>query len=85
MSVFGSAASSASNTQGDISGDVAVANPPSDSISEIAFSPTANLLGVSSWDNKVRIYQINDNGTGEGKAMIDFQGPALGVTWSPVG
>jgi mRNA export factor len=81
--LFGSS-SSTSTTQGDISKDVEVPQPPTDSISEIAFSPKADLLGVSSWDNKVRIYAIDQFGKGEGKAMFDFQGPALSVAWSPV-
>jgi mRNA export factor len=83
-SLFGSASSSQSNTQGDISKDVEVPQPPTDSISEIAFSPKADFLGVASWDQKVRIYQIDQFGKGEGKAMFDFQGPALSVAWSSV-
>jgi len=82
--LFGTAASAANQTQGDISKDVAVDNPPSDSISNITFSPKADYLAVSSWDNKVRIYQIDGSGRSEGKALFDFQGPALSCVWSPV-
>jgi mRNA export factor len=64
--------------------DVELKQPPSDSVSEIAFSPKADLLAVSSWDQKVRIYAIDSFGQGEGKALFDFQGPALGVAWSTV-
>jgi mRNA export factor len=83
--LFGSAASTANQqTAGDISKDVPVESPPTDSISEITFSPKGDFLAVSSWDNKVRIYQIDGSGRSEGKALFDFQGPALSCAWSPV-
>jgi mRNA export factor len=82
--LFGSAASSAANTQGDLSKDVEIKQGPTDSVSEIAFSPKADFLAVSSWDQKVRIYGIDSFGQGEGKALFDFQAPALGVTWATV-
>lgn len=89
MSLFstntGAGSSSTSNTTGDISKDVPLASPPDDSISELAFSPTADFLGVASWDNKVRIYQVNDQGQSEGKAVMDFQAPVLTCAWSLVG
>ena len=33
--------------------DIEVASPPTDSISALSFSPQAELLAVSSWDNAV--------------------------------
>jgi mRNA export factor len=84
MSGFYSNQASTTPSQGDISKDVAVKEPPPDSISQIAFSPVADYLAVSSWDNKVRIYEIDGNGNSQGKAYIDFQAPALSVAWSPV-
>jgi mRNA export factor len=33
--------------------DVELASPPDDSISSLSFSPTANHLVATSWDNKV--------------------------------
>jgi WD40 repeat protein len=33
--------------------DIEVVQPPSDSISDLAFSPLANFLAASSWDNQV--------------------------------
>jgi len=83
--LFGQSSTAATNTQGDISKDVEVPQPPTDSISEITFSPKGNYLAVSSWDNKIRIYGIDDNGRGEGKGAFELQGPALSVTWSPDG
>ena len=87
-SLFGggnaSAASSANPTQGDLSKDVEVKNPPEDSISQLSFSPVSDHLAVSSWDKKVRIYEIAANGDSQGRAMFEFEGPALGCTWSKV-
>lgn len=60
MAFFGSTGSSLSTA---LSGsalasttapDVEVANPPADSISSLAWSPTADFLAVGSWDNQVR-------------------------------
>lgn len=89
MSLFGSvgAASSSAgqtNTTGDISKDVALNSPPEDSISDLRFSPASEHLAVSSWDKKVRIYEINDQGQSEGKALFDHEGPVLNCCWSPV-
>jgi mRNA export factor len=89
MALFGSsssttAASAAQNTTGDISKDVALSNPPEDSISDLAFSPVSEHLAVASWDKKVRIYEINDQGQSEGKAMFEHEAPVLNCCWSPV-
>jgi mRNA export factor len=81
--LFGSTATP-TTTQGDLGKDLAVKDPPADSVSEINFSPKADFLAVASWDNKVRIYEIDGSGNSQGKAMIDFEGPALGVSWSDV-
>lgn len=88
MALFSTGTSTAAaappNTTGDISKDVPLISPPEDSISELAFSPTADFLSVASWDNKVRIYQVNDQGQSEGKAVMDFQAPVLTTAWSLV-
>ena len=87
MSLFGSAttsASSSSNTTGDISKDVPLSQPPEDSISELAFSSAGDYLAVASWDNKVRIYEVNEQGQSQGKAEIAFEKPALSCAWSTV-
>lgn len=74
----------ANPTQGDLKGDVEVANPPTDSVSALRFSPTADYLSVSSWDNHVRIYEVKGDGTTEPKAAFQHDGPALDTCWSPV-
>lgn len=86
--LFGSSASASSataNTQGDLSKDVQVSNPPEDSISNIVFSPQSDHLAVSSWDKKVRIYEIDQNGNSQGKAMFEHEGPVLDCAWSKDG
>lgn len=85
--LFGAAATTttaASNTTGDISKDVALNSPPEDSISDLRFSPASDHLAVASWDKKVRIYEINDQGQSEGKALFEHEAPVLNCCWSPV-
>lgn len=84
--LFGSASSAANAnpTQGDLSKDVAVSDPPEDSISDIAFSPQSDHLAVASWDKKVRIYEIDGNGNSQGRAFFEFEGPVLNCAWSKV-
>ncbi|KAG5463037.1 MAG: WD40-repeat-containing domain protein, partial [Olpidium bornovanus] len=62
-----------------------VTNPPSDSISDIAFSPQADYLAASSWDNSVRVWEVLPNGSTNAKAMINHDAPALCCSWSKDG
>lgn len=87
--LFGSVSSTAAsagstNTTGDISKDVALNQPPEDSISDMRFSPVSEHLAVASWDKKVRIYEINAQGQSEGKALFEHEAPVLNCCWSPV-
>jgi WD40 repeat protein len=87
--LFGSAAASsaASTTVGDLKQDVALSDPPSDSISDLSFSPAPNgpdFLAVSSWDNKVRIYEIAQNGQSQGRHAFEHSQPVLGCDFSKV-
>lgn len=89
MSLFGSvgaASTSAAqtNTTGDISKDVALNSPPEDGISDMCFSPASEHLAVASWDKKVRIYEINEQGQSEGKALFEHEAPVLNCCWAPV-
>jgi mRNA export factor len=72
------------STLGELSKDVALTNPPEDSISDIDFSPQSQHLAVASWDKKVRIYEISATGVSEGKAFFDHDGPVLSCHWSKV-
>ncbi|KAE8379451.1 WD40-repeat-containing domain protein [Aspergillus bertholletiae] len=90
MSLFGSVGTTSTtagqtNTTGDISKDVALNSPPEDSISDLQFSPASEHLAVASWDKKVRIYEINDQGQSEGKALFEHEAPVLSCCWAPDG
>ncbi|KAG1473074.1 hypothetical protein G6F56_001160 [Rhizopus delemar] len=65
--------------------DFEVANPPTDTISGLEFSTQADFLAVSSWDNQVRIYEVQPSGSTVPKAAYSHEGPALCVTWSKDG
>ncbi|KAF8565940.1 hypothetical protein P879_08784 [Paragonimus westermani] len=59
--------------------------PPSDTVSGLCFSPECIqtvFLAATSWDNRVRIWEIQANGTTVPKAEQMHQGPALGVCWA---
>ncbi|KAH8112004.1 WD40 repeat-like protein [Phellopilus nigrolimitatus] len=92
MSFFGGAPSTAgttigaTNTNANEPKDVEVSDPPSDSISSLAFSSAGEYLAVGSWNNEVRIYEVNpQGGQTQGKAMYQHQGPVLGVCWNKDG
>ncbi|RKP26732.1 WD40-repeat-containing domain protein [Syncephalis pseudoplumigaleata] len=65
--------------------DFEVSQPPSDGIADMSFSPTADLLAVASWDNQMRIYEVQPTGTTIGKAMYSHEGPVLCCAWSKDG
>ncbi|KAI8827285.1 WD40-repeat-containing domain protein [Fimicolochytrium jonesii] len=65
--------------------DVEISQPPGDTVSELRFSPRANLLAASSWDNQTRIWEISSNGQSIPKAAIQHEAPALCVDWSADG
>jgi len=88
----GSSAAAPTSTTGDTSKDVEVPQNqlPTDSISDLSFSPTHDFLAVASWDGSVRIYEVNNAGA-TGKWMFQCQ-PGQGsvehplcVAWSKVG
>ncbi|KAK9451559.1 WD40-repeat-containing domain protein [Limtongia smithiae] len=87
MSFFGASSSSMgtsvqTGTAAELQNDRDITSPPEDSISDICFSPQADFLAVSSWDKKVRIYEVAGNGDSQGKALYEHQGPVLSVHWS---
>jgi mRNA export factor len=86
MSLFATNTTSNVNqtTTVDISGDLEVPQGPEDSISDLAFSPTAEILSVASWDNKIRIYEIGQGGV-NGKAMYEHASPVLTTHFSKDG
>jgi WD40 repeat protein len=81
--LFGATTTNTANTLGDLSKDIQLNQGPEDSISDLSFSPQSEHLAVSSWDKKVRIYEVNESG-GEGKALFEHEGPVLSCDWSKV-
>ncbi|ORX91111.1 WD40 repeat-like protein [Basidiobolus meristosporus CBS 931.73] len=69
----------------NVNKDFEVSQPPEDGISELSFSTQADFLAVSSWDNQVRIYEVQQNGSTVGKAMYNHDGPVLCCKWSKDG
>ncbi|KAI8391842.1 WD40-repeat-containing domain protein [Radiomyces spectabilis] len=65
--------------------DFEVASPPTDGISDLAFSPQADLLAASSWDSQIRIYEVQPSGNTVPKAAYSHEGPVLSVAWSKDG
>ena len=64
--------------------DFEVAQSPGDGISSLSFSPQADFLAASSWDNQTRIYEVQPTGNTVGKAAIQHEAPVLDVCWSTV-
>ncbi|KAF2169406.1 hypothetical protein M409DRAFT_52653 [Zasmidium cellare ATCC 36951] len=72
--------------QNDLSKDITIQDSPQDSISDLRFNPQVeHLLAAASWDNTVRIYDINQTGGNKGVAMFSHEGPVLSCCWSPDG
>lgn len=85
MAFLSSSTPAASSTTGDTSKDLEIgaAMTPTDSISDLMFSPTHDFLAVSSWDSGVRIYDFA-NGP-QLKWMFKCQKEVLCVAWSKDG
>jgi mRNA export factor len=87
MAFFGASQPSqpgSSSTTGDLKNDVEINAAPEDGISEIQFSSVADYLAVSSWDRKVRVYEIAPTGQSQGKFFYEHDGPVLSCCWSKV-
>ncbi|KAH3677180.1 hypothetical protein WICMUC_001761 [Wickerhamomyces mucosus] len=87
MSFFGNKTTTSSTgttqaTEQDLANDVIVTNPPEDTISDIAFSPQADFFSASSWDKKVRIYEVTPTGATEGRALYEHDAPVLTTRWT---
>lgn len=86
--IFGSTPAASTSTLGDLKSDVALSDPPTDTVTSLSFSPAPNgpdFLAVSSWDNKVRIYEIAGNGQSQGRHAYGHEQPVLDCDFSKVG
>eukprot|EP01018_Ginkgo_biloba_P032035 Gb_30896 [translate_table: standard] len=64
---------------------VKLTQPPTESISSVSFSPKANYLVATSWDNQVRCWEVLPTGNSVAKAMISHDQPVLCSTWKDDG
>ncbi|KAL0387153.1 UNVERIFIED_CONTAM: protein RAE1 [Sesamum radiatum] len=83
MSAFG-----ATSTNLNPNRSTEVLQPPTDSVSSLSFSPKANFLVGTSWDNQVRCWEVTRSGTTIGtvpKASISHDQPVLCSTWKDDG
>lgn len=67
--------------------DFELVQPPSDGVSSLSFSPNApNYLCGTSWDNNVRVWEIDPNTrNSQPKAQTAFAQPVLCSSWSADG
>ncbi|KAF3339367.1 protein RAE1 [Carex littledalei] len=79
---FSSLSTAAANVNPNKSFEVTPA--PSDSISSLSFSPKANHLIATSWDNQVRCWEIH-SGSSQPKASISHDQPVLCSAWKDDG
>jgi mRNA export factor len=56
-----------------------------DGISDVSFSPAADYIAATSWDNQLRIWEVLPNNTTAAKAAVQHDAPALCCTWSKDG
>jgi len=84
------AAASANATMIDratwLNDDKEVGDNATDTISSIRWSPVSNYLATSSWDGKVRVYDIADDLTAKPLALIasDNNTPLMSCDWTKV-
>jgi len=62
--------------------DIEVTQPPSDGISSLSWSNKANYLVATSWDNQVRCWEVQQNGTTIPKVSYSHDAPVLCSHWS---
>jgi len=85
MSFFGNNSAVVANTAAPEVKDTEIVDPPSDSISAMSFSPTADFIAVASWSNEVRVWEVNAQLQSQGKAAYSHEGPVLDVCWNKDG
>ena len=81
MSAFGFPGNQSHNPNKDIE----ITSPPTDGISSLCWSPQANHLVATSWDNQVRCWEVSGSGSSVPKAAVSHDQPVLCSAWSPDG
>jgi mRNA export factor len=62
-----------------------IVSPPNDGISSLCWSPKANHLVATSWDNEVRCWEVDQNGNSQPKAAMKHDAPVLCSAWKDDG
>lgn len=66
--------------------DVLLSDPPSDTVQALAFSPKSlhpkSFLISGSWDNEVRCWEVQPNGSSSPVGMIKHDAPVFDVSWN---
>lgn len=66
-----------------------VDNTITDTVSSIKWAPNSNMLAASSWDGKIRIWEVIENYSGiftsHPKISADLLEPILQISWHPGG
>ena len=78
-------ASSASTATHNPNKDTEISQPPSDGITSLSWSPRANHLVATSWDNNVYCWEVMNNGTSVAKASTSHAQPVLCSAWNADG
>ncbi|TPX31703.1 hypothetical protein SeMB42_g07714 [Synchytrium endobioticum] len=75
--------SSAQNQVYEHKQSIEVVSPPTDSVSQLEFSPQQDILAASSWDNMVRLWQVDTNsGQTVGRHAYSHDQPPLCISWA---
>jgi len=76
-----------SSSQGNPNGDPELSNPPSDTISSVAWSSKANFIVGASWDKTIRCWEVQCQGNqinSVDKAQQTAEAPILCTEWHDV-
>ena len=66
--------------------DVDITAPPNDSVACLAWSPVAHHLVSCSWDNEVRVWEVQPmTGASQPKLATQAEAPPLSACFSPSG
>ncbi|XP_018655175.1 mRNA export protein rae1-related [Schistosoma mansoni] len=88
QNVFNSVNIGANKTMSAAQKTAEVQSPPGDTVSCLRFSPESmqtTFLAATSWDNRIRIWEVQANGSTIPKAEQMHQGPVFGACWSTDG
>lgn len=78
---FGAAAATPQMRDPNTNGSAVIPEPPSDSISSLAWSPAQNILAATSWDKSVRIWEVTATGVAA-RMAYQHEAPAMCCAFS---